>query len=58
MSQSRYNRLEKHPRTKQWEKIGVALLTVSDAETLNDSSKFTGIKYELVEKPKTRTTKK
>jgi len=49
MSQSKYNRLEKHPRTKKWEQTGIALLTESDASVLNDSKKHTGIKYELAE---------
>ena len=56
MSQSKYNRLEKHPRTKQWEQTGTALLLPSEAETLNDSTRHTGVKFELVKK--TKTTKK
>lgn len=51
MSQSKYNRLEKHPRTKKWEETGTALLLPSEAETLNDSTAHTGVKFELV-KPK------
>ena len=51
---AKYNKKQINPFTKEWEKTGVAILTEQDAETLNDSSKHTGVKYEAVKETKTK----
>ena len=55
MSQKRYSKLEIHPRTKEWEVSGIAILTEEEAETLNECTKHTGVKFEV---EKTKTAKK
>lgn len=57
MSQSKYNRMEIHPRTKKWEQTGIALLSKSDADTLNESTPHTGVKFEMQPKAKPTKTK-
>jgi hypothetical protein len=52
MSQKKYKRLEQHPRTKEWEETGVAILTDESATILNKNTKFTKIKFELAKKTK------
>ncbi len=49
--------MQMNPLKKEWEQMGIALLTDEEAKTLNDSAVHTGVKYEQISKPKKKTVK-
>ena len=41
----KFNKEQKNPYNQKWEVTGEAILTDEDAEVLNDTTKFTGVRY-------------